>query len=100
MQINQTLGLDGKICSVRFSYKNSQRLDVNGNCVGIGQTMYEQEFNNFGNSPTSLTLLKLDGRDSIYAKQQVFINGFGKNTADLFQYVLLIEDSAAVEKLA
>ncbi len=100
VQINQTLGLDGKICSVRFSYKTSQRLDVNGNYVKIGQTMYEQEFNNFGNSPTSLTLLKLDGRDSIYAKQQVFINGFGKNTADLFQYVLLIEDSAAVEKLA
>lgn len=99
VQINDTAGLDGKVCSIRYSYKDSQRLDTNGKTFAIGQTMYEREFNNFANSPSEMTLLKLNGRDSIYAKQQVFISGFGKNTVDLFQYVLLIENSPAAEKI-
>lgn len=98
-QINESANLGGAVCSIRFSYKDSQYLDFKKDKVkNIKQTMYEAEFNRFPQAESGLTLFKIDGKNSIFTRQQIIVNGYGRSTADYFQYVLLIDKSAACEK--
>lgn len=98
-QINESESLRNKVCSIRYSYKDSVCLDfATGKQHNVSQTMYEKEFNRYV-TVDGLTLLRLDAPNSIFTQQQMIINGIGKCTAACFQYVLLIDGSPASKKI-
>lgn len=99
-QLNSWAALQNKICVIKYSYNGCYSADFEKSReYSIGQTMYEKEFNNYGGAASSLTLFRLDGKDSIYASQQIMVSGGGRRTTDYYQYVLLIEDSPSVKEL-
>ena len=100
-QIDSWASLSGKVCVIKYSYENSAAADfAGGKEFSIKQSLYEKEFNNYGNSPSAMTLFRLDAEGSIFNTQQVMVSGGGKRTTDYYRYVLLIENSAALEKAA